>query len=298
MKPGVFTGGYGNSLGPESPSSYADANLELLSVHQVLLAEELRLASTDPHARLIWLAGLFYSHLRQEFTQYNYLTVEPGLPAIATDDHIAQAELSAFGQVDLAIDERWKLGAGLRVGWERTTGVSQSGGYANQGAVPFSSGASSNTLPAMPRYTASYQPETDHFYYASVAKGFRGGGSNGVPPTQCGSGSSIIPAFFGPDSVWSYELGAKGRFFERRLQLDASVYYVRWNGVQVHVYDACGNGFISNDGAIRSKGSDLSADASLSNRLRLTLILASTARFTKTVSLVNGQVIAGVQPGS
>lgn len=288
---GVFLGGYGNPLGPEFPSSYADADAELLDVHQILLAQELRLASADSHARLSWMAGLFYSRLRQDFKQNNFLAAAPGSPAISAEDYLTQTELSGFGQAELAILAHWKLGAGMRIGWTHTTGSSQAGGFLSGGGTQFSSGSRAESLPLMPRYTVSYRPDPNSFYYASAARGFRGGGSNGNTPVQCGS--DVAPQLYGPDSVWSLEVGAKDRLFSQRLQLDASIYEVRWNGVQELFYDACGNGFSTNDGAIASSGFDLSAAANLSSRLRVTLALGfNNTHFTKTVMIPGGQVIA------
>ena len=288
---GVYLGGYGNPLGPEFPNSYADADAELLDVHQILLAQELRLASADEHASLSWMAGLFYSRLRQDFQQNNFLAAAPAVPAISADDYLTQTELSAFGQAELAIATHWKLGAGMRIGWSRSTGSALSGGYLNGGGTQFAAGARSASLPLMPRYTVSYRPDASSFYYASAARGFRGGGSNGDAPAQCGS--NVVPQFYGPDSVWSLELGAKNRLFGEHLQLDASVYDVRWSEVQELFYDPCGNGFSTNDGAIASSGFDLSAAADLSHRLRLKVAMGfNNTHFTKTVTIASGQLIA------
>jgi len=288
---GVYVGGYGSPLGPEIPTSYNDANFESLAVHQTLLTQELRLASSDAAARLSWLGGIYYSHLRQNSVRDNFLVATPDLAAIANDDLVTQTELSIFGRAEWALTAHWKAGVGMRVGWQRDTIVARAGGFDNGGAVPYSSGVESASLPLMPQYTLAYHPDEDHFFYASAAKGFRGGGTNGDAGTACGN--SVVPAGYGPDADWSFELGAKSRLFERRLQLDASVYDVQWRGVQELFYDACGNGFTVNDGGIASSGIDLAADAILSSRLHMTLALGfNNVHFTRTVTLSNGQVLA------
>ena len=44
------------------------------------------------------------------------------------------------------------------------------------------------------------------------------------------------PTTYQPDLVWSYELGEKARFFDRRLTLNASVYYEDWHNIQLESY--------------------------------------------------------------
>lgn len=286
---GVQIGGYGNPLGPEFPSSYADANAEVIGVHQRLLAEEVRLASVDSAGRFSGLAGLFYSRLRQNYTDNQYLATLPDRAALIGDSDRTQAELSLFGQADLAFARHWKLGAGVRIGWGQDSGDTRSGGY--EGTVAFSgpSAASWKSVPVLPRYSLAYEADAGDLYYASVSRGYRGGGGNA--PAQCGD--TPTPATYGPDAVWSYEIGAKSRWWAQRLQLTASVYDVQWTDVQLHLYDRCGNGFTTNQGAAVSSGFDLGADARLGEHLRLTLALGfNEIHFTQTVFLPGDQVIA------
>ena len=41
------------------------------------------------------------------------------------------------------------------------------------------------------------------------------------------------PSSYKPDSVWSYEIGEKARFFDRRLTLNVSAYYMDWSDIQL-----------------------------------------------------------------
>ena len=82
--------------------------------------------------------------------------------------------------------------------------------------------------------------------YATVSTGFRPGGGNAVYPTtgaawgaafqQQGYTSGKWPSTYEPDRVLSYELGEKARFFDRRLTLNASIYYEDWRHVQLEAY--------------------------------------------------------------
>ena len=78
----------------------------------------------------------------------------------------------------------------------------------------------------LPRLSARYKLAPDVNLYASVAKGTKPGGFN-VGQVR----DDLRP--FDQEKIWTYELGVKGRFFDRRLNLDASVFYSDWRNVQV-----------------------------------------------------------------
>jgi outer membrane receptor protein involved in Fe transport len=78
----------------------------------------------------------------------------------------------------------------------------------------------------LPRLSAKYALGDDANLYASVAKGSKPGGFN-VGQVR----DDLRP--FGQETVWTYELGAKGRLFGGALSFDASLYYSDWKDVQV-----------------------------------------------------------------
>jgi outer membrane receptor protein involved in Fe transport len=79
-----------------------------------------------------------------------------------------------------------------------------------------------------------------------VASGFRPGGGNALYPTnglvwgaafaQMHYTGDKFPSTYKPDKVWSYELGEKARFFDRRLTVNASAYYEHWHDIQLEAY--------------------------------------------------------------
>jgi iron complex outermembrane recepter protein len=78
----------------------------------------------------------------------------------------------------------------------------------------------------LPRLSAKYKLGTNSNLYASVAKGSKPGGFN-VGQVR----DDLRP--FAQESVWTYELGAKGRVLDGLLTFDASLYYSDWKNVQV-----------------------------------------------------------------
>ncbi|MGA3156252.1 MAG: TonB-dependent receptor [Steroidobacteraceae bacterium] len=260
--------GYGNPLGPEYPSSYADAVPSDLAIHQILSSQELRLASSDPTARLSWVAGLFYSRLQLDESQYEYLVEAPMPPASTGNNYSIDTEVSGYGQATWHFSPQWSTGAGMRLGWARGVNTGVSGGFFNAPS-PASHTERDANLPPTPRFDLSFLPSDGQLYYISVAKGFRRGGTNGTEPSPCNGD----PDTYAPDTVWSFELGAKNEFFARRLQISTSAYNIEWRGIQEGVNDACGNTYTANAGSAVSAGFDLKAEALLSDRLSMALAL-------------------------
>jgi len=74
-----------------------------------------------------------------------------------------------------------------------------------------------------PMLTIAYDVSRDVHLYAKYATGFRAGGAN--------SRSQAFTAF-GPESVRSYEVGAKTEFFDRRVRLNLAAYLMEREGTQ------------------------------------------------------------------
>ena len=285
-----YFGGFGNPLGPEFPTSYSDAVPSLLSQHQIQESAEMRIASSAPSAPLTWLGGVFYSRLSESSTKDTFAITAPSDPGILVDQEDVTHEISIFGNGRWSFTSQWSAGAGMRLGWTQTSGWSRNGGFANAGAVPYAQSSDRETLPPTPRLDLSYRPDSLNLLYAAFARGFRSGGINSNRPIECDG--SADPLAYAPDSVWSFELGAKSQLLENRLQLDASVFDIRWPGVQVYVSDACGHGLTTNAGEARSIGFDLDMDAMVTERLRVTLSLGMLdARYVRTVKAANGELI-------
>jgi outer membrane receptor protein involved in Fe transport len=139
------------------------------------------------------------------------------------------------------------------------------------GRIATSNGAlttgKSSDKPLTPKAGVQYQFTDDKMVYASASKGFRAGGvSSQVSQTICQTAldnlkitAADIPPDFGPDTVWSYELGGKFRLFSR-LQLNLAAFRIDWKDVQVTTTLTCGQGFTANGGKARSEGGEMSLE--------------------------------------
>ncbi len=280
--------------------------IEVDDTHQT--SEELRLNSTGD-SRFQWLVGYFYSDFYSQ--AYDAFIMPGALPLFGTSniytapytEKIIQDSL--FGEVSYQLTPELKATAGLRR-YSYTSPVTLSySGYEATGSnavKSFSSDARDQGV--SPKYNLSYQLDRDLLLYATVAKGFRpGSGDFPVPtsgPTSCEASLQALnhttafvpsPTSYGPDTVWSYELGEKATLFERRLTINAAAYFENWNGVQEFIPLSCGFGFTGNAGDAHIYGGEFETTVLLTEGL----ILSANAGYTNA-TIVNSS--AGVKPGT
>ena len=84
-----------------------------------------------------------------------------------------------------------------------------------------------------PRVSFNYFVSDDSMVYASVAKGVKSGGFNGYV-----TGSVPLDEderSYGPESNWTYEVGAKNEFLDGRLFANVALFYTEWKNQQISV---------------------------------------------------------------
>lgn len=256
--------------------------------------EEVRLQSTDPAARINWTTGVFYQHAKENTIENVYdpgLLTTVGFPVgdgyIYKQDPFSalDKQIALFGQADLKVTDHLKVTLGLRVSKADFVGQANYSGFVV--GPPVSSIATITEHPVTPKIGVTYQFDADNLLYATVAKGYRIGGANPAIGQFCNFapyGLTGVPPQYGSDIVWSYELGTKNTFDDRRLLLDASVYYIKWNKIQQNVNLPCGFQFTDNLGTAASRGIDLQGQFKVSEALTVGATFGYTnARYTETV---------------
>jgi outer membrane receptor protein involved in Fe transport len=113
--------------------------------------------------------------------------------------------------------------------------------------------------------------------YARVAKGYRPGGPNAVPP---GAPANFLSSFQA-DTLVSYEAGIRAETPDRTFGIDASVYRLDWDNIlitTVFIDPATGTQFGANGNGrrARSTGADITATLRPVRGLRAILNLAYT----------------------
>jgi iron complex outermembrane recepter protein len=279
--------------------------------------QEFRVQSNDTDARLRWLGGVFFSKTEQtylellhdplanEFTEaitgqtieelFGYPLVQPGNISFGTQRRIDREQYAGFGDVTWKFTDRLALDVGTRVAHENFAFSSLEYGPYGGGSASISDSASDN--PVTPKATLSYQADHDLFY-AIAAKGYRsGGGNRPVPIPFCTSdlsklGLTAAPTTYGPDSTWSYEVGAKDNLFDGTLQLATSAYWINWKDIQTEIFlPTCGADYAVNAGQARSRGADFQADYRIGQFTVGLNAGYNDAVYTKTVLSAPGSIL-------
>lgn len=159
------------------------------------------------------LIGLYYN---RETTANEGLTSVIPLGLTLRDVSSTESDTyAAFGTLFWRPSEAWEVAAGLRVD-RQTRRLEGASGIVGLGLTDVPD-AKIKDSEISPRLTVTRHWSRDLMSYASVAKGFRGGGFNVNPraPNRTYSG----------DRVWTYEVGSKYSSPDRRLSLSGALFY-------------------------------------------------------------------------
>lgn len=288
-------GGCGSSLGIAYPTSTTDVSPLYTGQQLQAITEEVRLASNQPDAFASWVTGLFVDHRKQN--DYStiigpdfFAVLAGGNPLLYADQFTWDDQYALFAQTDLHVAPKLTLTLGGREELARSSQLNFNGAGALDAGAPLRSYSSLRETAFLPKATISYQFTPENLLYGSVGKGLRIGGANNGLPTFCNL--SATPNY-SPDSLWSYEVGTKDRFFNGRVQLDTSIYHVRISNIQSLVFLACSEGYIGNLGTAVNDGFDLSLQTLITDQLRLDLNVGySDLRYTDTTYSPNGSPVS------
>lgn len=267
------------------------------------LVEELRVSNTRGHA-FEGTIGLYYDRLITPFYQNIPFTPQwvaaYGNPVtffgnpFPLDNTIfygasksENTEKAVFGQATYHITHKLSATVGLRYSYYDVSETNIGFGLAN--GPPTSFAASAHFSGISPKYNIAYQLTPDAMVYATAAKGIRTGSIQAPSPSAClpdlaQLGITSSPDEYLPDSLWSYELGAKTLELDRRMSVNGSVYYIDWTNVQQTVALECGFPFTGNLGKAAVKGGTLEISAIPIAQVKLYASIAYTdSRLKNTV---------------
>jgi outer membrane receptor protein involved in Fe transport len=135
--------------------------------------------------------------------------------------------LAGFANVTWHLSDRFDITAGARSAKNTQSSVQTTSGnpiIVETDVIDAKSHESVLTYSLSPRFEISDTTAV----YARVAKGYRPGGPNVVPPLSPPS----VPRTFDSDTLTSYEIGLKTDI-GRRLSLDLSAYHLSWKDIQL-----------------------------------------------------------------
>ncbi len=118
-----------------------------------------------------------------------------------------------------------------------------------------------------PQATLDWRISDDVFTYFTIAKGFKGGGYDDTPANPA---QATIP--FDPETVVNYEVGVKTELLDRRIRLNASVFYMDYKDLQVtQTNQACLCNLTDNAASAEIKGLEAEFTFAATEALRLNL---------------------------
>lgn len=229
---------------------------QTLNIDDENLVQEVRLVSKSDQA-LRWVVGAYY------FDTKNFVGVDffgtPDLNfnylRLRRDEKYRQ--IAAFGELEYDFTDRLTAIAGLRYTDEkRRIRYDQSDDFPFVVFLPadgiFNVNFGYNIL--TPRFALKYEIADDAQIYASATRGFRGPGGN-TDFNNSGSRNNV----YGAETIWSYELGFKGQFFNRLLTVESAIFKTDWKDRQevVNPQDPPTAQFADNIGSAKIWGGEL-----------------------------------------
>lgn len=225
-------------------------------------SQELRIASSGTD-KFRWLAGVIYLDNRKTTNEDVYVPGSGALIGSASDDiAVSQSnsriqEAALFGEVSYELLDGLTLTAGGRL-FQDVLAINQTVG----GTFEPSFNAFSRTYEAAftPKINLSYQFGHAQMAYAQISEGYRVGQVNPIPADPVSG--QLIPSASHPDKLWNYEIGEKGTYLDGHLMLNASLYYIDWERIQLNALtDGAQINYIANAGEARIYGAELAAVA-------------------------------------
>jgi outer membrane receptor protein involved in Fe transport len=254
--------------------------------------QELRLTSpTQAESGLPfkWTAGLFYSDQANNHRDYetvpgfsaafqsiygyninNDPVLGDGDPNLWKGDQVYYVydrndlrQYAVFGQLDWDLLPTLHAGFGGRYVYARESFTENGGAFFELGNVgvnsPYSQVARFYSF--TPKFSLTYDLSQDSTVYASAAKGYRYGGATSPNDNiPCLQGFAVLgingaPTTYGPDKLWTYELGTKSRALGGALSVNAAAFYTEWSQIQESIIiPVCGGQFNSNVGNAEAYG--------------------------------------------
>ena len=254
-------------------------------------SQELRIASPSGGA-IDYVGGFYYFYQyqgNQLFTQYgpdagSYL----GRPVFnnalsVTDQYLHTDSYSLFGQATWHTTDRLSFTAGVRETLEDKSthvlrnapigggaGINAALGLYDTGVLTRSDTNTSALL------SAAFKSSEEWLWYASVSKGVKSGGINPAVPNP---GFTVQSLYIEPEKATDAELGFKSTLLDRKVQLNANLYWTDvtdYQATRLEFSSVQGNFLqvLSNIGKVRSRG--VEAEVSAVPLPGLTLSLAAS----------------------
>lgn len=261
--------------------SFKNGPIEFIDISDsTTLTQEFRIQSPERDDGLKWLGGIYYSMEKRDSSDcsllydtaawygYNLRYNWPG--------GMDEETMSAFGQLTIPLPAGFDFTAGVRyekiykeidcisqVSRADTGEQMKHDPFAPGIALPVNYSMDDEWDALLPKTVLSWTMNRDVMLYASVAKGYLAGGFNRISTDK-------ENAKFNEQSSINYEIGAKTAWFDNRLFLNSTFFYIDIK--DMHVWNALQSGsyIASNAAEAHSQGIEIEAKARLLQGLDVT----------------------------
>jgi len=233
---------------------------------QRIFTQEIRFSSpSKKSSHLKWVVGAYgftqsTNMNAPTFFGPDYVLFDPASDAPFTSTSISKGRnqgFAFFGQATYSISDKLDFTAGLRYDREQRK-LGQRTYYQKdpdpQVTVSPEQEYRASFNAFTPKLVLSYKTAENMMVYGSYARGFRAGGinTNATDPAQ-------IP--YEPEHSDNFEIGLKNMFFENRLKLNLTAFYLEQHNQQISTAMDGINALILNVGEMHNKGIELELTA-------------------------------------
>jgi iron complex outermembrane receptor protein len=217
--------------------------------------QEVRLSSAKSDG-LTWMVGVFFTteHTSLYFTSQG-VDVATGVPDdnplqfLITEDDKYRGE-AFYAHATYRFSSQFDVDFGGRYSQESQTFNEFVGGSFVD--PPEISRGTENDHAFTYLVSPKFHLNDNSMVYLRFASGFHPGGPNPY------AGTDVLPSYK-PDKVATTELGYKADLLDRRVSVDASVYYINWTDQQIPAVGVNDLSYIQNAGGSRSRGAEVAA---------------------------------------
>jgi iron complex outermembrane receptor protein len=211
--------------------------------------QEFRLSKTGDNYR--WVLGAFYEE-RNEYWEYRAKTPEfleslsyaywtyLYAPSAVTDpswwlsvDDTSWQQWAVFGNFSYDLTDALTIEVGARFfdqEMDRTYFVDKP--FIVHAGFPDITSPQGGNDDVVPKITVEYNIDDDKMVYALYSEGFRAGGAN-----RNRTPFTVFPQSYDPDLLKNFEVGAKTRWLNGKLQINATAYFGQWENYQIEAVD-------------------------------------------------------------
>jgi len=220
--------------------------------HQV--SEELQLTGVALNDRLKYSAGLYY--FDEDGAEADYVLIGAGLLQIQGYEKIETKSYAGYAHLEYTVVDNLNVIAGGRYSDDKKT-LSESQPVFAVAGPPFQTTPTGDNSQSFSVFTPTlglqYSFNKDVMSYLTYSKGYKDGGwttrlTSPLDPLH-------VPTF-GPEKADTYELGVKSDWFDRTLQVNADVFYTKYDSIQLNFQEGL-SPTIENAGDADIKGVEL-----------------------------------------